>query len=64
MVQMTVEKRAEVKKQLALRGWRYSDLSREIGLSVGQISNAMRGVKREENQKKIIDFLLGNSNEK
>ena len=39
---------AEVKKQLSIRGWKYADLSKATGYTVGTIEAFMCGARESE----------------
>lgn len=51
--------KAEVVKQLALRGWTYNDLARETGLSRSVINRYMSGNYSNDNPRSLIDRALG-----
>ena len=50
---------AEVKKQLSLKGWKYADLAKETGYTVGTIEAFMCGARESENMAKCISKVLG-----
>ena len=45
---------AEVKKQLSLKGWKYADLAKATGYTVGTIEAFMCGARESENMAKCI----------
>lgn len=50
---------AEVKKQLSLKGWKYADLAKATGYTVGTIEAFMCGARESENMAKCISKVLG-----
>ncbi len=50
--------RAEVKKQLDLKGWKRKDLAAATGYSVHSINSAIRGVRQSEKLIGAIDDAL------
>lgn len=51
--------KAEAVKQLALRGWTYSDLARETGFSKSVIDRYMSGKYHNDNPRGPIERALG-----
>ena len=50
---------AEVKKQLSLKGWKYADLAKATGYTVGTIEAFMCGARESKNMAKCIAQVLG-----
>lgn len=50
---------AEVKKQLALKGWKYADLAKVTGYAEGTIQAFMCGARESKNMAKCIAQVLG-----
>ena len=50
---------AEVKKQLSLKGWKYADLAKATGYTVGTIEAFMCGARESENMAKCISKVFG-----
>jgi lambda repressor-like predicted transcriptional regulator len=50
---------AEVKKQLYIRGWKYADLSKATGYTVGTIEAFMCGARESERMANCIAQVLG-----
>ena len=50
---------SEVKKQLSLKGWKYADLAKATGYTVGTIEAFMCGARESENMAKCISKVLG-----
>ena len=50
---------AEVKKQLSLKGWKYADLAKATGYTVGAIEAFMCGARESKNMAKCIAQVLG-----
>lgn len=55
----SLEFRAEVKKQLTLRGWKYRDLALHSGLSLSVVSRYMRGDYPNDLPRESIARALG-----
>ena len=50
---------AEVKKQLSLKGWKYADLSKATGYTVGTIEAFMCGARESKRMADCIAKVLG-----
>ena len=46
--------KAEVKKQLELRGWKYADLAKATGYSLGAIESLMCGARASDRLCKAV----------
>ena len=55
----SLEFRAEVKKQLALRGWKYRDLALHAGLSLSTVNQYMQGRYPNDIPRELIARALG-----
>ena len=53
MVDFTLFK-AEVKKQLELRGWKYADLAKAAGYSINSIESLMSGARASDRLCKAV----------
>lgn len=53
------EWKAEVEKQLTLRGWKRRDLAEAVGMSVSYVSNTVCGTARSKTLEKKISEILG-----
>ena len=53
------EWKAEVEKQLTLRGWRRKELAEAVGLSVSHVSNTVCGSVRSKRLVEKISDVLG-----
>lgn len=49
---------AEVKKQLSIRGWKYADLAKATGYTVGTIEAFMCGARESERMADCIAKVL------
>lgn len=54
-----IEWKAEIEKQLTLRGWKRKELADAVGMSVSYVSNAVCGSVRSKSLEKRISECLG-----